>query len=74
MRPAAQVDPVALAVERDLVLFAGIEPMISALYFSPMDSKNSTASSRDMTFRSTSRFFFRDFVHPLFDGERGLPA
>ena len=35
----------------------GIAAMISALYFSPIDSKNLTASSRFQTSRVTPSFF-----------------
>jgi len=37
---------------------AGIEAMISALYFSPIESKNFTASSRFQTSRTTGSSFF----------------
>ena len=52
VRPAAEVDPVAL-VERDRLLLRNA--MISALYFSPMEEKYLTASSRDISRRSTGR-------------------
>ncbi len=47
--------------------FAGIDAMISALYFSPMPSKNSTASSRAITSRATGLVLLRDLGHALLD-------
>ena len=53
VRPAAQVDEIALLVERNLARPTGIEAMISALYSSPWSRKNFTASSRGITLRTT---------------------
>jgi hypothetical protein len=55
---------------------AGIAAMISALYFSPIDWKNRTASSRLMIFLSTGRSFFtisaiRFSIAPRSSGVKG---